>query len=393
MLLRWFLSASVRQAVDIRKQVRKLINAQRDILAPEAIVAMEASSAELHKCLLSGADGKALEAGMVALDKTAANWLKPYPWAAMRENIEVILVALAVALGVRTFFLQPFKIPTGSMQPTLYGITSENLRGRDDFQIPTGLKRLKEWFQGVSYVHVKAEHDGPVENLEKPTRLLLFNLRQRILIGGHWQTFWFPPDCGSTPLEGRAGLYSGQMFHKGDDVIKMRLITGDHLFVDRLSYNFRRPHRGDIVVFETQGIPQLPNDQFYIKRLIATGGERVRIDDKHHVVINGNCVDASYPGFENVYSFPPDQTPPDRSYFGHLNNDTARQYGANGLAPLFLDASSELTIRPNHYLVMGDNTLHSFDSRAWGDFPREKVIGKSCFVYWPLSSRFGWSHR
>jgi signal peptidase I len=41
---------------------------------------------------------------------------------------------------------------------------------------------------------------------------------------------------------------------------------------------------------------------------------------------------------------------------------------------------------------MGDNTLNSSDSRYWGDFPEEKVIGKSFFVYWPLTERFGWGY-
>lgn len=42
---------------------------------------------------------------------------------------------------------------------------------------------------------------------------------------------------------------------------------------------------------------------------------------------------------------------------------------------------------------MGDNTLNSFDSRDWGDFPREKTIGRSCFVFWPITDRFGWGSR
>ena len=42
---------------------------------------------------------------------------------------------------------------------------------------------------------------------------------------------------------------------------------------------------------------------------------------------------------------------------------------------------------------MGDNTMNSSDSRFWGDFPSDHVIGKSFFVYWPITSRFGWGNQ
>jgi len=82
---------------------------------------------------------KAVTDALARLEKTANKWLKPYPNSALRENIEVALVAIAVAMAIRTFFLQPFKIPTGSMQPTLYGVTEEDLRGRTDVKPPGGL--------------------------------------------------------------------------------------------------------------------------------------------------------------------------------------------------------------------------------------------------------------
>ena len=44
------------------------------------------------------------------------------------------------------------------------------------------------------------------------------------------------------------------------------------------------------------------------------------------------------------------------------------------------------------YMVMGDNTMNSLDSRYWGSFPADAVIGKSFFVYWPITDRFGWGY-
>jgi len=42
---------------------------------------------------------------------------------------------------------------------------------------------------------------------------------------------------------------------------------------------------------------------------------------------------------------------------------------------------------------MGDNTMNSYDSRYWGPFPEDHVVGKFAFVFWPISSRFGWAVR
>src|SRR6202040_3829294 len=146
----------------------------------------------LQAAISAGADNTGLEKQMEKLEEVANKWLKPYPNAAWRENVEVLLVALTVAMGIRTFFLQPFKIPTGSMQPTLFGVTSvpDFTRGdptmdarRDALAIPTGMQRVREWFEGISYIHLVAESDGELKAVDAPTRLLIFNLWQTVVVG------------------------------------------------------------------------------------------------------------------------------------------------------------------------------------------------------------------
>ena len=405
MLTQWFFSSTVRHATAMGKHVQKLVNHQRDILSAQAISAIEASLLELKAAVHSRADKGDLEKRMEKVEEVANKWLKPYPNAAWRENVEVLLVALTVAMGIRTFFLQPFKIPTGSMQPTLFGVTSvpDLSRGFDPaaepqpgpLVIPTGWQRVREWFAGASYIHVVAESDGELKEVDPPKRLLIFNLWQTLVVGDQTYRIWFPPDYGQPHLQDRAGLRLGQVFHKGEDIVRIKVTAGDHLFVDRVTYNFRTPDRGEIIVFETKGIDSLPQDQFYIKRMVAMGGDRVQIGDDRHLVINGKRLDSSTPHFEKVYSFDPKQKPRESQYSGHVNQHVVKLAYPNSwipLAPLFPDATATYAVGPSHFMVMGDNTMNSLDSRSWGDFPANNVIGKSFFVYWPITDRFGWGY-
>ena len=408
MILKWLLSKTVRQAVAMRNHVLKLLNHQRDILAPQAIEAVQTAMGNCQKAVADGADKAALEQQMENLEKAANKWLKPYPSAAWRENVEVLLVALAVAMGIRTFFLQPFKIPTGSMLPTLFGVTSSNLMNDPSVKIPTGLTRVREWFAGASYLHKVASEEGALERIGQPFRILIFNLWQTLVVGGKTYILWLPPDYGSETLESRAGLQLGQTFRKGEDIMKLRVNAGDHLFVDRLTYNFRLPQRGEITVFETKGIAEesrlrfgIPGDQFYIKRLVGLGGETLSLKPQYEVdgiakipgtvpvgqvAIDGQLLPASTPHFESLYSFG-----------GASRASKVLQYKLNhyyGHALIGLLApGQEYHIDQGDYFVMGDNTMNSLDSRYWGGFPKQAVIGKSCFVYWPITERFGWGNR
>ncbi|MFN7140081.1 MAG: signal peptidase I, partial [Limisphaerales bacterium] len=327
-------------------------------------------------------DKATLKKQVEELEKAANKYLRPYPHSSWRENVEVFLVAIAVAMAIRTFFIQPFKIPTGSMQPTLYGVTVDNYRNDETVHFPTGWKRFVDaMVRGTFYHHMVAEEDFELLDV-RHRQVARFINKHDLLVrtaSGEQKVIpvWFSPD---ERFVGWAGFDQKRTFRKGEDIFKLKEVTGDHLFVDRLTYNFRRPQRGDIIVFATAGIQGLEQNLFYIKRLVGLGGETIRLGPDRHVWIDGERLDASTPRFENIYSFDPNKPPQSDEYSGHYFPQTV-----------------EYDIRPNHYFVLGDNTMNSLDSRAWADFSRENVIGKSFFVYWPIAnrgeSRFGLGYR
>ena len=105
-----------------------------------------------------------------------------------------------------------------------------------------------------------------------------------------------------------------------------------------------------------------------------------------HLVVNGQPLSAATPHFENLYS-----------YYGSTRGSDVLRYKENhyyGHALLGrLAPGAEFAVGDNRYFVMGDNTMNSLDSRYWGDFSAASVIGKSFFIYWPISERFGWGYR
>jgi signal peptidase I len=389
MTIRWFFSRTVRQLTEMANQMRRVLNEQRDLLAAEAISGVEAAHTKARATLRANANAAELKTQMKELEDAARKWFKPYRNPGVRENVKEFLVAVVTILAFTTFFLQLTKIPTGSMQPTLYGITSEDLRAKN-VEIPSFLGGLYEyWVHGVSYKHLVAPEDGSITGLEQPRVVLPFVKKQRILFNNRPLTVWFPPET----LERDAQLYPGMRFRRGEDIFKLKVVAGDHLLVDRFTYNFRQPKRGEIIVFKTKGIQGLNQDVLYIKRLVALPNEEVRLSNDRHLIINGKKLDASTPRFEMVYSF--DVDPTETRYLGHVNDYATAQMGLRdrSLAPLLPDETVSHKVGPKNYMAMGDNTLNSLDSRAWGDLPQKNVIGRCWFIYWPFTSRFGWGYR
>lgn len=139
------------------------------------------------------------------------------------------------------------------------------------------------------------------------------------------------------------------------------LLVGDRLIVEKLTYYFSSPQRGDIVVFyppDPYAPPLNGSQRFlrwlgftseaaYIKRVIGLPGETIAVEDGK-VMINGQ------PLSENYIKEPPAQD------------------------------HEPVVIPPNQFFMMGDNRNNSRDSRVWGTLPRENVIGKTFLRFWPL---------
>lgn len=444
MTIRWFFSKTVRQLSEMCRQMERVINEQRDLLSAEAIGALEMAKSEARAAIASGANKGELKRQMGKLEEAARKWFRPYANPGVRENVKEFLVAVVTILSFTTFFLQLTKIPTGSMQPTLFGITYQDLKGEHSvtlkngtklygqivseggdkitfrhgneeeeipkseiaktesggFEVPSTLKRLAlYWTQGISYKYLVAPFDGFVKDVGMPKAVFPFIKRQPVIFSdpsGQRQVtlwIWFPPDEKLFARGNPGGAAEGgKIFRAGEPIVKAKAVAGDHLLVDRFTYNFRRPKRGEIFVFKTKGILGLDQDVLYIKRLVALPGEKVQLGNDRHLIIDGKRLDASTPRFEMVYSF--DMFPTNNPYQGHVNDFAARQMGFSGsIAPLMPEEKVVYEVGPKHYLAMGDNTLNSLDSRAWGSVPRENIIGKCWFVYWPFTERFGWGYR
>src|SRR5205823_10818959 len=182
LILRWFLSRTVRQAVDMCRQVRRFVHAQRDMLAPEKIQEISKAARELRGAIMAGEKLDDIRARMKNLEKVANDNLLPYPHGSIRENVEVFLVTGAVVLALRTFFFQPMAIPSGSAQPTLWGITSQNLNDKPEVKIPGELRRLwQACWSGIHYFHGVAEAEGELR-IDPTEKIWKFVNRQIIWV-------------------------------------------------------------------------------------------------------------------------------------------------------------------------------------------------------------------
>jgi signal peptidase I len=357
----------------IVRNARKMLRYKRDLLTPGIVREIETQIEQLRKSI-AARDEKAVQQNSAKLEKLFGKHIPMPKNAGWRENCEVFLVAIIIAIAVRSYFLQPFTIPTGSMQPTLNGIIAH----ATNYDPPNFLVRAIQFaWLGRTWVDVVAEDNDIVIGLEERRRFRFFastvvqTENRQYVIGGPLE-----------PVVRAFNIRPGVMFEKGEPIARGYVDTGDHVFVDKFSYNFTHPTRGDVFVFKTTGISKIEShfrqegSQYYIKRLAGLPGDELRIDPPK-LYVNGKP--ASEFGLRRVASAKD-------GYNGYSN-----QPGEPGAAIFQILGTSDRTfdVPANSYFALGDNSLHSFDSRGWGTVPQRNVTGKGVLVYWPFTSHWG----
>lgn len=123
----------------------------------------------------------------------------------------------------------------------------------------------------------------------------------------------------------------------------------DKLIIEKISYHFHHPKRGDIVVFNpTEKLQELHFNNAFIKRIIGTPGDTVEIRDGV-VYVNNQPLKENYIAEKPNYQFGP------------------------------------ITVPPDSYFVLGDNRNNSYDSHYWGFVPSRNLVGRAVFRFWPTN--------
>jgi signal peptidase I len=373
----------------------KFVHYKRDLLKPERVDEIMSRRQDLLDAVKAADRAKSDEASK-QLRATCENALpheKPLTW--LEENVEVMFVAIVIALGLRAYYLQPFRIPTGSMMPTLNGIIGHKA---PQASWPGICTRSQQWLlRGRSYVRIVNDRDRQVRFTERGAALAdyqwlhFFSRSQLEFVDSKPLTLPAPRsqmlEIGLTEALASA-RDNGGILKKGTVLCEGYIDSGDLVLVDKYSYHFRKPTRGEVFVFDTidiRGIHQASGDQaagsHYIKRLCGVPGDVLSIHSPN-LYNHGRIVQEA--GIQRVIQAQGTYTINPNGYIladPRYPNTYLSQPGNT----LELAAQARPGLR--EYAALGDNTGSSLDSRYWGSVKESNLVGPALFALWPFTTQ------
>ncbi len=394
----------IKNSIAFRKGVAKFIHYKRHLIRPDALDTIETELSALKGLEATRATPGELEEMQQSIEAQCrkavpAGASRPHSW--LGENVEVLFTAVVIALGIRAFFLQPFKIPTGSMQPTLNGFIAEEIAESEEFPGFAERVRQRLW-NGRTFVDVRATQDDEIVRITEQSLLIFFTTTKLHMRSG--ETLSVPAPMAVTLWQGGLGRLAQQRtgwnnpntappaipVREGEVLVRASIQGGDHLLVNKMAYHFRAPRRGEVFVFNTKGILGIERSesfrpefgaQHYIKRLAGVPGDTIDIRSDGELWIDGER--ATGFGFERVMSM-------EDGYNGFIMPSNTRIPNPFALEDGNFPSwwSGERVAQPV-YWALGDNQLSSLDSRYFGPVPQVNLTGPAFFVYWPLGNHFG----
>lgn len=392
----FFTPRYLKHAQLLHKGVTRFINYKRDVLPAAKLDEIET----LRRSLEDAMKTKNKERLKMLNEEINRVCEKAMPEAAPSEiadNVEVIFVAIVIALGIRAYIAQPFQIPTGSMQPTLNGITAE-ATAEDPSPGPVGW--VSSLFTSTRHINVVSDYTGNLRSREPLTehRFLIFMPYCKLHFeDGHTITIKSPKTqllnelqliehlnaapvlTGRDTPDRRWGreLPGGLPVKEGQLLARGVVHNGDHVLVDKVSYHFRTPTRGEVFVFTTKhirgiNVPAEQGSQHYIKRLAGLPGDLLEVQSPK-LFINGK--EAEEQGFKKVMQ--------------GTRNEPVNDYRGYGFAENVGGMINKINLHPEDYFAMGDNSYNSSDSRVWGTVPERNLVGPALWCYWPITSHWG----
>lgn len=399
-----FTPAWKKNAKHLVKGAAKFLNYKRDLLSADRVAEIESRRKDLIVAI-KAKDKEKVEEASKQLRATCEHSLpreKPQGW--FEENVEVMFVAIVIALGLRAYYLQPFRIPTGSMQPTLNGIIGEPLKQEDWPSFPTRV--MEGILRGRSYVKVVNDADRRVAietyMTSKGSKTVgdvrdfqwwhFFSRSQ--LVSLDEKPLRLPAPASQAYEVGLEKAFetakeNGNILKKGQVLMEGFIDTGDLVLVDKFSYHFRKPRRGEVFVFDTiaiKGIQEHSGPQgggsHYIKRLVGVPGDGLSILSPD-LIVNGKV--AREPGILRVA----EGGPPFKS--DHEGYVTAQPGSGRKLSLVTPDDVLRLDKQNadpgmREYAALGDNTSSSLDSRYWGSVKEFNLVGPALFSLWPFTT-------
>lgn len=413
--LAWFMPGWRRQGNEARAALTRYYNYNKHTLNDERTQQIQSLLTELKQALTFWRKDEVVS--LTAKTKSLGEGLEGFSRPVVLEIVESFFVIMVVFLGIRTYYLQPFRIPTGSMQPTLNGITIHSI---DEKEIPAApIRWLKAITHGSEYVNIKIDNAKTIQSLRTEQQWLLFTRTVITFSDGSKETV----PCAEGALREyflKTGIlgqdYQFRPMKPGETLICARLDAGDMVVVNRMIYHFRKPERGETFVFDTRGIntnvpqamPEQSNASHFIKRICGLPGDAVEIRQPY-LYIDGkpaqektiqrvSACQAPYnaTGY-NIAATPLLQIPQGTTYEQHLRlkDRFARilfEYDQMALSeskPVMQLSASPGNPNMREYAALGDNTVNSKDSRYWGPVRQYNVLGPAVMTIWPFAPHWG----